>query len=181
MEKSNCCILLDKQAFQKPIAMPLQTHLLKSVVLAFFMAACTSGRSQQMVQTPGHLLILCQKDAQFIGRPLKDLFKEIKPPIRLVLAEGGWAEVAPRFTFFFTSIQVYKNYRRQDQFPLRLTVYLKDPFKWEWEKRRGFKNQDHYLDWMKEDEETYGNLIITAIRVTGAYNACDYEPEGSLL
>ncbi len=74
-------------------------------------------------------------------------------------------------------MDVYKKYRREDKFPLRLTVYFKEPFKWEEEKRKGYKDKEHYLDWTKEDEEKYSNLIITAIRVAGEYDDCDYKPE----
>src|SRR5215212_1362605 len=104
----------------------------KTTFLVFLLVISFCSYSQQIVQTPKDILIVCQKDQQFIGKPLSTLFKEIKPPIRLVLAEGGWSEVAPRFTFFFTSMQVYQKYRREDKFPLRLTVYIRDPFKWEW-------------------------------------------------
>lgn len=55
-------------------------------------------------------------------------------------------------------------------FPLRLTVYLGDPFKWEWGKRKGYEDRSHDLDWKKGDEEKYGDLIITAITVAGEYN-----------
>lgn len=144
------------------------------LLLLLFVSFCSY--SQQMVQTPKDLFLICQHDMQFIGKPLKELFKEIKPQIKLVQAREGWVpEVAPLFSFFFTSIDVYKNYRQQEKVPLHLIVYIKEPFKWEYEKRKGFKDKDHYLDWTKEDEEKYGNCIIMAIRVAGEYNVCDYE------
>lgn len=148
----------------------------KMISFLFLLSICWCGYSQQMVQTPKDLYLICQRDDQFIGKPLKCLFQQIKPTITLVLSREGWVpEVAPLFTFFFTSMEVYKKYRGQDKFPLRLTVYLKDPYKWEGEKRKGYKDRDHYLDWTKQDEETYGNCIITAIRVAGEYNECDYD------
>lgn len=148
----------------------------RAIFLFFLLVIGVCSYSQQMVRTPKDINIICQHDDKFIGKPLKFLFQEIKPAITLVLPREGWVpEVAPRFTFFFTSMDVYKKYRQQDKFPLRLTVYLRDPFKWEGEKRKGFKDRDHYLDWTKEDEKTYGDFIITAIAVTGEYNECDYE------
>jgi hypothetical protein len=36
------------------------------------------------------------------------------------------------------------------------------------------KTRDHFLDWTSEDQEKYGNLTITAIRVAGEDDACDY-------
>lgn len=147
--------------------------------IAFFLlllGACFNSQAQQIVQTPGDIFILCAKDSQFIGKPLKYLFNEIKPPIRLVLAREGWAEEAPMFTFFFTTMEVYNRYRIANKFPLRLRVYLEKPFKWEYQKRKGYKDKDHYLDWTKDDEEKYGELIVIAIRVAGEYSECDYEP-----
>jgi len=129
--------------------------------------------AQQMVQTPADLLTVCQKDEQFIGKPLKTLFNQIKPPIILTLADGGSVEQAPHFTFFFTSVQVYEKYRQQDKFPLRIRVYVKEIFKWKWVERN--RSIGHYLDWLKEDEEKYCNLTVTAIRVVGDYDPCDYE------
>ena len=148
----------------------------RNLVLVFLLMVSLCSYSQQMVQKPKDLYNICVRDDLFVGKPLKVLFQQIKPTRTLVLPREGWVpEVAPRFTFFFTSMAVYKKYRRQDSFPLRFTVYLRDPFEWEWEKRKGFKDQDHHLDWTKEDEEAYGDCIITAISVAGDYDECDYE------
>ena len=118
-------------------------------------------------------LLYVKKMNSLLVKSLKFLFKEIKPPIKLVLAEGGSAERAPHFTFFFTSMSLYEKYRQQDKFPLRITVFQKETFEWNWERRS--HTRQHYLDWTKEDEEKYSNLTISAIRVTGEYNSCDYE------
>jgi hypothetical protein len=147
----------------------------RTIFPVFLLVVGLCSYSQQMVQTPKDIDIICQHDDKFVGKPLKYLFQEIKPAITLVLAQEGWVpEVAPRFTFFFIPMNVYKKYRQQDKFPLRLIVYLRAPFQWEVEKRKGFEDRDHYLDWTKKDEETYGNCIITAIRLAGEYNECDY-------
>jgi len=92
----------------------------------------------------------------------------------MVYAEGGWAEQAPQFAFYFMSKKGFDNYRRQGKLPLRMRVYIKDFFQWTFEDR--MKTRDYYTDWTKEDEERYGNLIITAIRVAGEYELCDDVP-----
>ena len=79
------------------------------------------------------------------------------------------------YLFFHFDGYIYTKYRQEDRFPLRLTVYLRDPFKWDGEKRKGYKDRDRYLDWTKEDEEKYGDLIVTTIKVAGEYNENDYE------
>ncbi len=157
--------------------MLFESQIIKCVILIFLLTVSICCYAQQMVQTPKDLFIVCQKDEQFIGKPLKTLFMEIKPPIKLVLAEGGWVERAPRFTFFLTSKQVYDKYRRDDKFPIRITVFLKETFEWTWEGRN--RTREHYLDWTKEDEEKYRNLTISAIRVSGEYDAC-YEHDVNL-
>ena len=118
------------------------------------------------------IAVVPQKEDEFTGKPLKDLFKEIKPSIRLVLPEGGGDCRPTFFIFYFTTKQVYDGYRRQGKFPLSLKVYLKGKFEWSYEGRN--RTRDHYMDWTSADEEKYGNLIIAAIRISGEYNPCDY-------
>jgi len=149
-------------------------YLYNSALLTFFVVFSFCSRAQQMVQTPKDIIIVCQKDNEFVGKPLKALLKEIKPPIRMVFAEGGWAEQAPQFAFFFIYKQRFDNYRRQGKLPLRLQVYVKEFFQWTYEGRN--RTREHYLDWTKEDEEKYGTLTITAIRIAGEYEPCDDEP-----
>ena len=149
-------------------------YLYKPAALILFIVSSLCSRAQQMVQTPKDVIIICQKDNEFIGKPLKNLFKEIKPPIKMVFAEGGWAEQAPQFYFFFISKQGFDNYRQQGKLPLRLQVYVKEFFQWTYIGRT--KNQERYLGWTTADEEKYGALTITAIRVAGEYEPCDDEP-----
>jgi hypothetical protein len=78
------------------------------------------------VQTQKDIIALCRDEEQFVGKPLTALFSEIKPEIKLVLAEEGSAERPPTFVFFFTSKSVYARYRKQDKLPLRLSVYVKE-------------------------------------------------------
>jgi hypothetical protein len=150
----------------------------KTTVFSFFVVFTICCPAQQMVQLPKDILTVCQKDDQFIGKPLKVLFNEIKPRIILVLFEEGGDERTSHFTFFFTTKEVFNKYRQQNQFPLRITIVFKEPFKWTWEGRN--RSKDHYLDWTKEDEEKYGHLTITSIWVGGEYNECDYEYEKNL-
>jgi hypothetical protein len=141
----------------------------KSIPFFFLIVIRFPSYGQQMVQTPMDAFLVCQRDDEFIGKPLTTLLKEIKPPIKMVYAREGSTEQAPMFSFFFTSRQGFDKQRRKGKLPLRITVYLKEAFKWkEWVK-------DHYWDWLKEDEGKYGNLTIAAIRVAGVYEHCDNE------
>ena len=140
-----------------------------SLIAPFFCHA------QQMVQKPKDIFIVCQKENLFIGKPLKVLLKELKPPIKIVFAEGGWSEQAPQFHFFFMSKQEFDNCRRQAKLPLRLNVYVKEFFQW-----YEIRSKDQYVVWEKADEEKYGDLIITAIRVAGECDPCETRPHFNL-
>lgn len=145
----------------------------QSAFLLLLLIVGFTGYTQQLVQTPKDLYLLCQHDDRFVGKPLKYLFSELKPRVTFVFAREGWKpEVAPLFAFFFTSRVVYDQYRRANQFPLQLKVYVSEPFKWDQEKRAA-KDGMHRLDWTKEDEERYGDLVVTAINVTGMYKEGD--------
>src|SRR4051812_22970968 len=111
------------------------SQLIKHLLFSLFITISFCCAAQQIVQTPKDIFVVCQRENEFIGKPLKDLFKEIKPQIKLVLASGGWAEEAPRFAFIFTSIDVYKKYRQEDKFPISLIVIPKETFDWDWEER----------------------------------------------
>lgn len=144
-------------------------------IALFFSLATTQIDSscQQLVQNPKDLLLVCAQDEHFIGKPLKVLFDEFKPAIKLVFPEGGHQERLAHFTFFFSTKKVFDKYRRQHEFPIHITVFLKETFNWTWEGRD--RSLEHYLDWLKEDEEKYSNLTIVGIRVNGEYDPCDEE------
>ena len=145
---------------------------IRVLIVFFLITAMIFCHAQQMVQTPKDIFNLCQKDKEFIGKPLRVLLKEIKPPIKMVFAEGGWAEQAPKFFFFFMSKQDYDSCGRQGNLPLRLVVYVSEFFQWSYVSR----GKEKSLVWTNEDEEKYGNLLITAIRVSGDCNPCETEP-----
>lgn len=149
-------------------------------IALFFWLATTQIDSfcQQLVQNPKDLLLVCAGDKQFIGKPLKVLFDEFKPSIQLVFPEGGHQERLAHFTFFFSTKKVFDKYRRQDKFPIHITVFLKETFMWKWEGRD--RSSEHYLDWLKADEEKYSNLTIVGIRVSGEYNPCEDDPGTTL-
>jgi hypothetical protein len=93
-----------------------------------FLAATSFCKAQQMVQIPKDIHIVCHKENEFIGRPPKALLSELKPSIKMVLAQGGWAEQAPQFSFFFMSKQAFDSCLIQGNLPLRLSVNVKEIF-----------------------------------------------------
>jgi hypothetical protein len=148
--------------------------IIKPATLAFFLACSMCCSAQQLVQNPLDIYKLCQKEDEFIGKPLSELLKELKPFIKVVFAEGGWAEKAPGFTFFFLSKKEFDSCRITSSQPLRLRVYLKEFFVWNRDARN--KTIEEYLGWTKQDEEKFGHLTIGAIRVAGECQPCNNVP-----
>jgi hypothetical protein len=143
----------------------------RSIAILLFVVRSFYSEAQQLVQSPNDLLILCQKDNQFIGKPLTSLLMEIKPSIKIVFAQGGWAEQAPAFFFYFMSRTQFDSCRSKGTLPLRLVVYVKEYFQWSYQERR--KTRKDFISWTKEDTETYGNLTVLAIRISGQCDPCN--------
>jgi hypothetical protein len=121
----------------------------------------SSCHAQKMVQKTNDAKKLEINKNQFIGKPLKDLLKEIKPKIETALGSPGTNERPGFFNLYFASKSEYDNDRAQDKFPLTIKVYIKESFEWD----RKDKTKDTWLNWTKEDEEKYGDLIIADIKV----------------
>ena len=118
-----------------------------------------------MVQVPQDAAILEKNEKKFIGKSLNDLFKEIKPKIKLVLAHPGWEELPSCFIFFFFSKREFNQFKLLNKWPLSLNVYIQGTFEWE----RHNRTIDNFLGWTIEGEKKYGNLIIGAIRFYKGY------------
>ena len=114
-----------------------------------------------MVQETSDAKKLEINKVQFIGKPLKDLLEEIKPKIETALGSPGSNEQAGFFNFYFAPKAEYDKYRAENKFPLTIKVYIKESFDWN---RKG-KTKEDWLNWTKEDEEKYGNLAISDIKV----------------
>jgi hypothetical protein len=136
-----------------------------SLVFLFVLFATNRSYAQKMVQTPRDLFLLCQNDGEFLGKTLKDLLDQIEPAVGMLFAEGGWSEVAPMFSFYLMTRQQFDSCRKLDNTPLRITIYTKEFFQWEFKSRQ----REGVLpwEWTKEDAERYGNLTVSFIRVSG--------------
>ena len=149
-------------------------YLLTTAAVVFFLVFSFRAVAQQLVQTPHDIYLLCQKDNEFVGKPLRVLLKEMKPPIKRVFAEGGWFEKAPMFSFFFVTKKGYNDCSKYGNRSFQIRVYLNEFFRWKPEDKD--KNYKQYTTWTKEDEEKYGQLVVTAIRVSGNCHTCIEEP-----
>jgi hypothetical protein len=132
--------------------------ILTFVILFIASASCYA---QQMVRKTSDAKKLEINKSEFIGKPLKNLLKEIGPTIATALGSPGSTEQPSFFNFYFSQKKEYDNYRKQNKFPLTIKVYVKENFEWN---KRG-KTREDWLNWTKEDEERYGNLTILDIKV----------------
>ncbi|MEN2416188.1 hypothetical protein [Flavobacterium mesophilum] len=126
-------------------------------VIAFLI---TSGcKAQKMVQIPADAYKLKANEQKFVNKPLKDLLKEIKPEIRLVM---GTVDSPSYFSFRFLSREELKK-KPADGTAIGLFVYVKEPLDWNFDSRPKGKE----YEWSNEDLEKYGNLTVIRIKVTG--------------
>jgi len=122
----------------------------------------------QMVQTVADANKLAENKQEFIGKPLENLLKEIKPPIKRVRAIAGGGGEFNSFVFlYFVNDSEYYAYEKQTgKMPTKITVHVAEgSFDWNpfTEKPKG-----HRYDWTKEDEKKLGKLTVVDIRVTGS-------------
>ena len=116
------------------------------------------GCNAQMVQTPADANKLKVNQQQFINKPLKEVLKEIKPQIKT--AFGNNEEGHSFFSFFFLSPEESKH-KVVGRKHVNIYVYVKTPIDWNFDNRP--KGTEYNCT--KEDDEKYGNLIVTRIRV----------------
>ena len=102
-------------------------------------------------------------EQNFINKPLKTLFKEIKPTIKVVSGYPGNLETAGHFTFTFVEYKEHDELRKKQKFPLSIIVFVKEPFEWNTKERH-----DKEILWNKEDEKKYGDLTILRIDILDA-------------
>ena len=129
------------------------------IIAAIILLINTSCKAQQMVQKPADAYKLKANENQFINKPLKDLLKEIKPKIKLVL---GTVDYPSYFSFRFISREELIK-KPADGTTIGLYVYVKEPLDWHFDERTKGKE----YEWTKEDVAKYGNLTVIRIKVAG--------------
>jgi len=116
------------------------------------------------VQTVNDAQKIKTNKEQFINKPLKELLKEIKPPIKQMTAEhdayhidGGY------FIFNFVDSKQKDSLRSKNKIPVTIVVYVKGFFEYDYEKRPKGKE----TVWTVEDVKKYGDLMMVGFRVYG--------------
>jgi len=137
-------------------------QVFKFLVLPLLFMGILSCRAQ-MVQTVTDAKKLEINENQFIGKPLSDLFKEIKPEIKRVNVSPGGGETNSFFDFYFLSNEEYYKNRGEGKEPMGIRVYTKEIIPWYTSNRP----KEDWRKWNSDDIKTYGNLTVVAIRVFG--------------
>lgn len=128
------------------------------ITLILFFITNYNCQGQQMVRTIKDVYKLKTNEAQFINKPLKNLFQELKPEIKTA---AGNIDNPFFFSFRFTTLEQQKKGEGSIDDRVSLYVYVKESFDWQWEKRpKGTE-----LIWTKEDAAKYGDLIVVRIKV----------------
>jgi len=138
-------------------------HLIKIGVIILIIA--NSCHAQQLMKTVNDAQKIKASEQLFTNKPLKTLLKEINPEIKMVSANPS-ENINSKlgyFIFRFVDAKKYDSSRQKGKYPQQITVFVKEPFEWDYNKRQKGKE----LIWTKEDLEKYGDLTVIGIRVFG--------------
>jgi len=140
-------------------------NILKRLSCLFVLwSTISSCYSQQLVQTKTDAKKLEVNESRFIGKPLKELLKEIKPKIKSAIGNPTNVnrEVNTSITFYFEDKASFIERDKKGEKPIHIEVVFKQNFDNPPTRELGKPSK-----WTKEDEEAYGNMIIGYIRVRG--------------
>lgn len=135
------------------------------ILLVSFLMTFNICHAQKMIQTIGDAKKLELNKDKFIGKPLKELLKEIRPEIKMVYGnpENIFNEFSTYISFYFVDKEEYRIRNIKGEHPTTIRVIFK-------------QNKDNHparpLEkpdvWKKEYEKLYGEMIIVDIRVSGS-------------
>lgn len=129
-----------------------------SLLLFLFLFISSIGcKAQQMVQTPEDAIKIKENEQQFLNKPMSNLFKEIKPEIKMVM---GTRDYPSYFAFRFISIEESRRHQKGRKVTT-IYVYVKELIDWDFDKRPKGKE---YV-WTKEDAEKFDGLDVIRIKV----------------
>lgn len=132
-------------------------------VYAFFLCFGFSCSAQKMVLYPSEAAKLQENQKQFVGKPLRDMLAQIKPPIKFVYGnpDNKWGQTTggTSMTFYFVDSEEYKNTQR--------AVGIRVTFKLEPDNKRKSIPKKGLTTWGDEQLRDYGDMIILKIYVSG--------------
>lgn len=137
------------------------------IFFAAFLFAITSCNTQRLVVKVNDAKKLETYKDNFIGKPLKTLLSEIKPPIKFVYGNPenntGHSTGGTYFTFYFDTQEVEKMRLSLGDTPTRIFVL----FQLESKNNRKPLPKGGLTKWTRKETKEYGDMIIQNIRVNG--------------
>ena len=142
---------------------------LSKIFIALLLISTTSCYHPKLVQREMDIQRVVINKELFIGKPLNDLLKEIKPPIKRVTAtpSKNILSYVGNFHFYFMDDENVNLARSNSVAPLTIVVYVKEFFEWDYQKRKKGKE----TIWSSADIKKYGKLTVIGLRVYGEVNA----------
>jgi len=125
-----------------------------------------NGFAQELVKKQSDVRSLIDQQERFINKPLKELLKEIKPPIKFALGKDAKDHGMPaNITFKFVTHQEYLILKEVNKFPLTLIIYVKEE-KIDWYDLSK-RTKETSTSWTADDLRKYGDLTVIGIEVYG--------------
>jgi hypothetical protein len=139
----------------------MKKHLLISLLSICTLSSCFS---QQLIKKQSDLRLLIDQRERFINKPLKDLLKEIKPPIKYAFGTDAKDHGIPAyFRFKFVTSQQTDSLRKRGLEPIEINVYVKEK-DIDWYSRTK-RTKETGLTWTADDLRNYGDFTVINIWV----------------
>lgn len=138
-------------------------HSFQIHTIFLFLFLSSGCQTQYIMRTLSDAQKIKTNEKKFVGKPLINLLKEIKPKIEMVTANPSPNNRVRLgyFIFRFEDRNTYDSIRTQGKYPLGITVFVKEPFRWDIHER---PKGDEFR-WTKDDIKRLGNLTIVGITV----------------
>ena len=142
---------------------------LSKIFIALMLISTTFCYHPKLVQREMHIQRVVENKELFIGKPLNNLLKEIKPSIKRVTASpsNNVQSSVGYFIFNFINENQKEISRAKNQIPVTMVVYVRENFDWDYQKRKKGKE----TIWSSANIKKYGKLTVIALRAYGEVNA----------
>lgn len=137
--------------------------ILFKAFLIFFVFFYAFSCKAQLVQTVDDVKKLEINKDKFIGNPLSNLFKEIKPEIKRVrFIPGSPGGLGTLYLSFLPDSSFRKFWNEKGRSPAEIRIRVEEHgIGWD----NSSRPQDHRFDWTKADEEEFGKMTLVDIKV----------------
>lgn len=150
-------VIINKYNPLHSLKVQLNWHMKCSYYFLWIIVLCfTVSCRSQLVLTVNDIQKLKENEARFINKPLRKLLREIKPHIRLAIAQENRPDGMLNYILFrFVSADEYYKNSSKRKFA-GITVFVKENFEWDYARSAEGKS----YDWSKSDEKKYGGLTV---------------------